>query len=246
MFHLEANIIPHEARCFRLQIGHCVVNPSKLCKAGRGQDSIPLLDQLFNFLFINFLHSPTHLVGEDHRVETDVRGRILFQPVVVCHKVGIVGDPEAESVVFRCVAHNPNDGESGGQKAAKRHFQRMGGHLFGPKTVRNPNFLWKCKSVKERHLETWIRSVLKFSVAKSTMNDVYFFMLHWNDLSAVPLKNIFEPTDDGLARPTQHLDWQHQPHHCCCFSYLSYRTASRWTLSFHNVGGLNIGPKVSR
>ena len=53
---------------------------------------------------LNFVHCKTHLIGQDHGVEANVRGRILLQPVIVCHKVRIVRDPKSESIVLRCVA----------------------------------------------------------------------------------------------------------------------------------------------
>ena len=64
MLNLQADIIPHEARCFSLQLCHCLVNPSKLRKAGGSQDSmlILLLDAVNNFV----PSTSTHLVGQDH------------------------------------------------------------------------------------------------------------------------------------------------------------------------------------
>ena len=60
MFDLQANIIPHEARCFSLELGHCQVNLCKLCKADRSQDSmLTLLLDPFN---ISILHQHTWLV----------------------------------------------------------------------------------------------------------------------------------------------------------------------------------------
>ena len=155
MFNLQANIIPHEARCLSLQVGDCLVNPSKLCKAGGSQDSILVL--LFDQLLSAIKHR-THLIGEDHRVESDVGGRILLQPVVVCHKVGIVGDPETESVVLGCVPHNPNDGDPGGQEAAKRHFQGMGGHLL----VKSKSEKKASGDVDTLQKRAWVSSIVKF------------------------------------------------------------------------------------
>ena len=61
---LEANIIPHEARCLGLQTCHCLVNLGKLSKAGGGQNPVLLFDRLLAFFSISaFYCNPPDLPG---------------------------------------------------------------------------------------------------------------------------------------------------------------------------------------